>query len=57
MCTLEKNRKVYDEFLRNKNLKSLLNEIQNILKKKIKTYGKLKITKLVGGISANNTID
>ena len=55
--TLEKNRKVYDDFLRNKNLKSLLNEIQNILKKKIKTYGKLKITKLVGGISANNTID
>jgi len=55
--TLDKNRKVYDKFLKNKDLKTLLNKINNILKEKIKIYGKLKITKLVGGISAYNTVD
>ena len=55
--TLEKNRKVYVEFLKNKDLKLLLSKIQNILKEKIKINGKLIITKLVGGISAYNAVD
>ena len=55
--TLDKNRKVYDKFLRNKDLKTLLNKVNNILKEKIKIFGKLKITKLVGGISAHNIIN
>ena len=55
--TLEKNRKVYDEFLKNKDLNDILKKINNILKEKIKANGNLKITKLVGGISACNSID
>ena len=51
------NRKVYDEFLKNKDLNLILNKIQNILKEKIKSSGNLKITKLVGGISAYNKFD
>ncbi len=54
---LKKNRKVYDEFLKNKDLNLILNKIQNILKEKIKSSGNLKITKLVGGISAYNKFD
>ena len=55
--TLDKNRKVYDKFLKNKDLKALLNKVNNILKEKIKIYGKLEITKLVGGISAHKIIN
>ena len=55
--TLEKNRKVYEEFLKNKDLNILLNKVKNILKGKINAHGNLKITKLVGGISAYNIID
>ena len=54
IATLEKNRKVYDNFLKNKDLKILLEKVKNILKKKITIYGKLEITKLVGGMSAQN---
>ena len=54
IATLEKNRKVYDNFLKNKDLKILLEKVKNIIKKKITIYGKLEITKLVGGMSAQN---
>ena len=54
---LEKNRNVYDEFLKNKDLNVILKKIEGILKEKIKANGNLKITKLVGGISAYNSID
>ncbi len=54
---LEKNRNVYDEFLKNKDLNVILKKIESILKEKIKANGNLKITKLVGGISACNSID
>jgi len=53
---LEKNRKVYDKFLKNKDLMTLLNKVNNILKEKIKIHGKLEITKLVGRISARKII-
>ena len=54
IATLEKNRKVYNNYLKNKDLKILLEKVKNILKKKITIYGKLEITKLVGGMSAQN---
>ncbi len=54
IASLEKNRKVYDEFLKNKDLKKLLEKVKKILEKKILSQGKLEITKVVGGISASN---
>lgn len=50
--TLEKKRNVYAKFLKNKNIKIILEKVKLNLKTKILIKKRLKITKLVGGITA-----
>jgi len=49
---LEKKRNVYANFFKNKNPKKILKKIQQIMQNQIYKHGKLKMTKLVGGITA-----
>jgi len=52
ISALEKNRNVYEDFLKGEDFEKIIENIKKILTESIKKNNLLKMTKLVGGISA-----